>query len=429
MTTSAPSIAIVDPSEERRLTLAQIIAIRWPDAVVEDFSSLELSSAELVPMLSRYAALITHVDKLPGLRYLKALLALPTCPGVIAVSDHDPTLHQAMNLGATTWLNEQSLSRLTVETALREAMMVTESRRRMFEATQPLNVARPMEKTALVIPKIQSNAPETDDFLADIRGYKILEKIGEGGMSRVYLADDTRTAQRLVLKVFDAEPARDERELVLFLKEYAIVSEIDSQFVVRIFDHGVTDHHAFIAMEHLPGGDLKDRLKQRIEPKQSTAIMSQIARALDAIHRAGIVHRDLKPQNVMFRRMDSLVLVDFGISKLSGATTVMQSASLGTPAYISPEQVRGEPPDARSDLYSAGAIFYELLTSKRPFYGRDVAELLNKHIEEPAPPLPANLSMYQDVMDRLLAKRPEERFASAGELLQHLRRRWPEAVV
>jgi len=163
-------------------------------------------------------------------------------------------------------------------------------------------------------------------------------------------------------------------------------------------------------------------------PAHALSILSQMCQALDVVHRAGIVHRDLKPQNVMFRRGYQLVLVDFGISKLHGTTTIMEGNSLGTPAYFSPEQVLARSVDQRSDLYSAGAIFYETLTGRRPFYAAEMAELLRMHLEEPPPPLHGPAAEYQDVIDRLMAKDPDRRFQTAADVIAQLKRRWPNAA-
>lgn len=417
-----PVVLVVDPSEERRMLAMQLVAIEWPDAHVDEFPSAKLLTPMQLADLPRYDAVVFGLEDADMVRELRAFMALPFCPGVVAVGRLDPLLHQAMTLGATVCINEQDFSKASVGETVRAAMDATERARRQFEKTMPIaSAAKRKEKRAV--------KPVTGDTgMANIPGYRILEQIGEGGMSRVYLAEDARTGQRLVLKVFDPRLSRDERELILFLKETGIISELDTPYVVRIFDHGVTDHHAFIAMEHLPGGDLKERIKAGIAPSRALSILLQMCQALDAVHRAGIVHRDLKPQNVMFRGGDRLVLVDFGISKLHGSTTIIQGNSLGTPAYFSPEQVMARSIDHRSDLYSAGAIFYEMLTGRRPFYATEMTELLRMHLEDPPPPLPTAVAEFQDLIDRLMAKDPAQRFQSAADVIAHLRRRWPSAA-
>ena len=149
----------------------------------------------------------------------------------------------------------------------------------------------------------------------------------------------------------------------------------------------------------------------------------EIGKALDAIHIAGVVHRDLKPQNVMFRSDGSLALVDFGVSKelMDSHPLTRHGQVYGTPNYMSPEQAQGLPVDCRGDLYSLGVIFYELLTGTKPFRAPDPISMMHKHIYEPVPALPPALGRFQGLVDHLLAKKPEGRFANTKEMLDAVR--------
>jgi serine/threonine protein kinase len=182
-------------------------------------------------------------------------------------------------------------------------------------------------------------------------------------------------------------------------------------------------------MEHLEGGDLRDHMTQgKVTLTEKVAILGDILRALDVIHAAGVTHRDLKPQNLMFRRGGDLVLVDFGISHVSGALTASSHELVGTPVYVSPEQVLGQRTDARSDLYSVGAIFFEMLTGRHAYTGGTVSEILRKHVHDAPPRLPLDFSQFQDMSDRLLAKVPTERFQSARQALRYVHDRWLSQV-
>jgi serine/threonine protein kinase len=217
--------------------------------------------------------------------------------------------------------------------------------------------------------------------------------------------------------------------LDLFIEECTIVSRLDSPRVVRIYDHGVTDEYVFVAMEYIQGGDLRERISLGVTPAEALRILVELARALEVIHDAGIVHGDIKPQNVMFRDARSLVLVDFGVSRVIETTTVVRAGQVvGTPAYISPEHVRGERVDGRSDLYSSGMLFYEMLTGRKPFAAENLEQLLHMHAESPLPPLPDHLRSCQQLLDRLSAKRPEDRFSGAGELIAWMERNMPGAL-
>ena len=172
-------------------------------------------------------------------------------------------------------------------------------------------------------------------------------------------------------------------------------------------------------VDYLPsGGTLAVRMLSSMSSLAALRICSQLARALDAIHSAGIVHRDLKPQNILFRDNGRPVVVDFGLAKSVGAKTTFtrHGEVIATPRYMSPEQCQGLPVDARSDIYSLGVILWEMLTGHRIYEDANPAELITMHVSAPIPRLPSSLTHYQPTLDKLLAKRPEDRFQSAGEL-------------
>jgi serine/threonine protein kinase len=179
-------------------------------------------------------------------------------------------------------------------------------------------------------------------------------------------------------------------------------------------------------MEYLGGGTLRDQMQRGVTPRQALSLLSQAAGGLAEIHRSGIVHRDIKPANLMLREAGVLVRTDFGVAKRldgSGHQTVYGEI-LGTPNYISPEQVQGTEVTARSDLYSLGVIFFEMLTGSRPYRGGTIPEILEQHVSGPVPRLPEALAGYQCLVDGMLAKRPADRFASAESLLAMIDEVW-----
>jgi serine/threonine-protein kinase PpkA len=171
-------------------------------------------------------------------------------------------------------------------------------------------------------------------------------------------------------------------------------------------------------MEYLSGGTLAARIHEGMTSLTALRIASQIAQALNAIHERGIIHRDLKPPNILFRVNGRPVLVDFGLAKNLSASTVLtrHGMVIATPRYMSPEQCLGRAADHRSDLYSLGVIFYEMLSGRRLYEGEGPAGLVYQHVHGPIPRLSGRLVGYQGILDRLLAKAPEERFQSAREL-------------
>jgi serine/threonine-protein kinase PpkA len=202
------------------------------------------------------------------------------------------------------------------------------------------------------------------------------------------------------------------------MRENKLIMAVENEHVARIYDQGFTGDNPFIAMEFLPSGTLAVRIREGIASRDSLRIVSQIAKALDAIHSKGIVHRDLKPANILFRADGRPVIVDFGLAKDMSATSTLTIAGqlIATPRYMSPEQCLGLPVDGRSDLYSLGAIFYEMLTGTKIYDSAGPADLMRMHVTEPPPRLPAELAMHQPLLNRMLAKDPGERFQSAADL-------------
>src|SRR5258706_1194189 len=251
-----------------------------------------------------------------------------------------------------------------------------------------------------------------------IGGYRILHLIGQGGQAQVYLAEREHDGLRVALKVLDRTLRQDATFLERFVREYKLVESLQNDFVAKIYDQGFAGDYPYLAMEFLPSGTLASRIREGLSSRASLRITSQVARALDAIHSQGIVHRDLKPANILFRPDGRPVIVDFGLAKELGSKVALTMAGqlLATPRYMSPEQCLGRAVDARSDLYSLGAVFYEMLTGTKLFESESMANLVTAHVHYPVPRLPERLAGYQPILDRLLAKEPDQRFQSGREL-------------
>ncbi|TFY96342.1 protein kinase domain-containing protein [Ramlibacter humi] len=259
-----------------------------------------------------------------------------------------------------------------------------------------------------------------------LRGYRLTRKIGVGGMTEVYLAEREPDGLPVVLKVLDASGKKASEHLSRFIQEYALLSRIEHPNVVRIYAQGFTDDHAYIAMEYFPGGDLRSELGAGMAQQRVLEVLAQIAQALTAIHGLGVIHRDLKPENIMRRADDTVALADFGIAKslLSDNLALTQTGHgdvVGTPYYLSPEQASAsENITPASDLYSLGVMMYEMLTGERPYRAPTLNELLSNHLRAPLPRLPQPHEKLQPILDRLMAKSPDDRFSSAHVFLAEL---------
>mgnify|MGYP001814255438 FL=1 len=253
-----------------------------------------------------------------------------------------------------------------------------------------------------------------------IKGYRFLRKLGSTEHSGVYLAERESTHLQVVLKVLRQMPGNDAGigAFDRFLQEYETIADMDHPNIVRIYDLGVSDDHAHIAMEYLGGGDLRQRIDRGIPERQAVQYLRQIASALSAVHDQGVLHRDLKPGNIMLRKDGSIALIDFGLAKKAklDAEITDKGEIFGTPYYMSPEQGHGNDVDERSDIYSLGVIFHEMLTGQKPYRADTAMGIIYLHANAPIPLLPTRLAQYQALLNMMLAKSPDDRLQSAAEI-------------
>lgn len=259
----------------------------------------------------------------------------------------------------------------------------------------------------------------------DIPGYDIEREIGRGGMARVYLAVQTKFGRWVALKVVSSDYAKDDQFRKRFLQESRINGQLTHPNIVQVHDVGAHGSVLYLVMEYLSGGDLNARLDKGMHIRELVKVVKDIGRALDYAHEKRIVHRDIKPENILFRDDGSAVLTDFGIARLAAPdlTLTRDGTVVGTPQYMSPEQAAGRALDGRSDLYSLGVVFFRMLTGDVPYKAESAVAIGVKHLQEPIPKLPSYLAPFQAVIDKALAKSPEDRFQSGesmGEALEQI---------
>lgn len=258
----------------------------------------------------------------------------------------------------------------------------------------------------------------------NIGRYEVLEKLGSGGMAHVYLAHDPYVKRQVAIKVMSAAVTADPEFRERFQKEAEVVAKLDHPFIVPIYDFGYFDNQPYLVIRYMVGGSVKERLEDTGPMAFSNAakIIERMAAALDEAHRHNIVHRDVKPENILMDQKGETFLADFGIVKIlsGGGTTTSAGWITGTPAYMSPEQVHGEiEVDRRADIYSLAIVLFELLSGKRPYYDDNQTKLMIKHVLDPVPRitklLPDAPAGLEEVLMKALAKKPEERYDTAGQ--------------
>lgn len=257
--------------------------------------------------------------------------------------------------------------------------------------------------------------------------YEIKGEVGRGGMATVFHAYDPRFERNVAIKVLPQELLFDPQFRTRFDREAKMVALLEHPAIVPVYDFGDEDGQPYIVMRYMSGGSLTDRFENgNLSLDEINQIITRIAQALDAAHAKGIIHRDLKPGNILFDQYGNAFLTDFGIARLkqsANVSTLTGSAILGTPAYMSPEQVQGDREiDSRSDIYSMGVILYQMLTGKTPYIADTPAKIMMMHLLEPVPNIiQSNAELprgFSFVIGSALAKEPDDRYQTAGDLAE-----------
>ncbi len=254
--------------------------------------------------------------------------------------------------------------------------------------------------------------------------YRLTERIGEGGMAEVYRGTDLRLGREVAVKILRPQYASDQKFLERFLQEARAMASFSHPNIVNVYDVGREGRRYYIVMEYVPGTDLRHLIRKRapLSVQEALEIARQIAAGVGAAHRKGIVHRDIKPGNVLITPSGEAKVADFGIARAITNTQHLTEPGVvwGTTAYLSPEQIRGEPATPASDVYAIGVVLFEMLTGRTPFQGEDRVAIALQHLHEPPPKLsklnPRVPPSVERLVERMLSKDPAQRFANADDV-------------
>jgi len=391
---------IIDGQADFRSLLMHHVTTHWPDAILSAYDPTEAGYLpdEFSGAGNDIVLLGDEVGDRKGLAILKQFCKTPGFPAVVFFGQKGDEA-AAVKAGADAFFVRDRIRHDALSVQLGDILVS----RRPVASTGSLFVG-----------------DERSGIHPLIRGYRFIEKLGATSHSAIYLAERESTGVKIVLKVLQQLPDVVDNigAFDRFLQEYELIAEIEHPNIVKIYDLGVSDDHAHIAMEYVDAGDLKRRISAGMNEPDALRYLGQIASALAKIHDVGILHRDLKPGNIMLRSDDSIALIDFGLAKRMRLRMELtdEGEIFGTPYYMSPEQGHGNGVDHRSDIYSLGVIFYEMLTGQKPYRADTAMGIIYLHAQAPIPLLSTRFAKYQVLINMMLAKDPENRLQTADEI-------------
>jgi len=429
----APRIVLVDGSSGYRRLVSTYLMTQWPHAVIEQVDPFSQTmrgpgiafgtTGDLIIM----GGIGTYIEAISVLARLRERIH---CPPVIMLVSHSIIDQSAALIaaGAAGVLCKDVLSSNTL------CRLITSCLNPEQQAHTPS--ASAVHKPACgIFGFVQGH----EQVSLAIEGYQCLTTLSSKPMAKVFYAESMHDQERVVIKISTISPHSDSQNIERFCLRFKFIASLQGHDVVNYLDAGVAGPWPYVVLEYLHAGDLRSRIKPDTSVNWHLETMLKLATAMTTLHAGGLAHLDLKPENIFFRKHplsdtladrqsthhadDDLVLIDFNISTPFGslAKNPLNTEVLGTPAYMSPEQGQGLAIDGRSDLYSAGVIFYEMLTGEKPYAAKNDAELLFRHIHDEIPLLPKRVREFQPIIDRLLAKLPDDRFATSADLAAALK--------
>ncbi len=383
--------------------LRSSVEVRWLKSEVVGYNPLQRGSPALEILAQGFdAVILDHAWSVHSIDELTRLTVRAGFAPVIFLGDTsgDGLCEAALNAGACAALGREDTSSEALLSAISAAAgLQAGARARRHQSGQ---VAQEQRFSGARIP-----------------GYRRIRTLATGHFAELHVAESDARGELVAIKV--ARDVKSDSQLDhafrRLLQEHDMAQRVDPQFVVKVYDLGISDEHAYMIMEYFDAGDLRRRMRSPLRAAEALQTAQAIALGLAAVHATGVLHRDLKPANVMLRREGGVALIDFGLAKDAALEADISDAGqiIGTPHYMSPEQGHGEAIDVRSDLYSLGIILFEMLSGRKPFMAENPMAIIYMHRKTPVPPLPAEHAALQSLVQKLLAKNPNDRFASAQQ--------------
>jgi serine/threonine protein kinase len=403
---------VIDPSGELRDFLRFCAGRFWPDLEIVSYlwargcpdQTYDWTGIDLVVLEHR---LQSQYDQ--GLEWLRTMRRNPAAPAVVLISGEltDSLRAEAQRSGAAAVLDKNDLSPRRFVASVEGVLRHTNS--------EPCSASE-----SDLSPTSRSTSPRTEaSAVMEIPGFRIMRSLASAPSTSVSLAMDESARRMVALKVMRTSADTHPSTLRRFRHECSILAALEDPNVSRTFKWGFAENRGFVATEYCPGGNLLDRTRLRVSMQDALTYLAQILRGLKAVHARGILHRNIKPTNLLLREDGTLVLTDFGVERdlVNNPRLTSTQNLLGDLRYVSPESISNGLVDLRSDLYSAGVVFYYMLTGTEPFKNTAITAMLEAHLHAPIPRLPRPLGALQPLLDGLLAKRPGDRFQSAADAL------------
>ena len=415
------NFAVIDGSAGYRSVLSAFLLAEWPSAGIEAVDPFAGTLQGVGYAFGVRSDIIllggigTFAEACAG---LKRLAALDNCPPVILMVAHElaPQAALLIQAGASAILFKDRFSKSSL----------TDTIRRLLGLRSTFSPAT-MADASVVAPALDSQSFGQFSFIAngqfetlEIEHFRFVATLASSPLAQVYSAERIEDRKRAVVKVALSTPHHN-KEARIFSKRFQFIDSLKGRNVVRYLDAGIAASWPYVVMEYLPGGDLRRRMAAGMAPREAVKVLHQLAGALAVVHAGHLAHMDIKPENIFFRG-DEIVLIDFNISTSFGNVARNRTTGdvLGSPFYMSPEQAQGLSVDGRSDLYSLGVIFFEMLTGSLPYVGESAAQVIYKHIHDEIPLLPQRVRALQPILDGLMAKDRDARIASAEDLANQL---------